>query len=254
MAGELPETTPKVWPTPTILRLCGLPLPLRNCTLLIYDINGEAFKKGEGITEFAGYVKKASTLLFLINIQRLREENDSLNRLLDAYFIGLDKMNASSTPRHQNVIVVYTAADEMGTQLRAFPNLHNYIRTDTFEGIQHVRKYLKRLKGISNDLLALTRDKNGLGEPQFAAKAIGKFRKVEFCLTSSLGMPPTPKKEEEYSQLRFHLTPRRILDPLLLIVADNQLSPLMSLRERIKRVLRRIWNKLWYSVKSIVLA
>jgi hypothetical protein len=246
-AGKQPETIPKVWAIPTMLRLCGLPLPLRNCTLLIYDINGEIFRSGEESREFAGYVKKASTLLFLINIPRLREQNKGLNHLLAAYFIGLANMNAIATPTHQNVIIVYTAADEMGTQLKEFPKLHNYIRADTFEGIQNVQKYLKRLKEISNDLQAFTIDPRGLGEPRFAATAIRKFRKVEFCLISSLGMPP------ERNRLRFHFAPRRILDPLLLIVADNQLSSIRRLRERIRGLLHRPWNKLRYSVKSGVL-
>ena len=73
--GDLPDPTQQIFPEPTMILADGLPF-VRNgkATLLIYDAAGESFEAPDEMITYAGFVKRASTVFFLVNIPRIFEQ------------------------------------------------------------------------------------------------------------------------------------------------------------------------------------
>ena len=63
--GALPDSTPKNFPRPTMLRVEGMPMH-RNSTLLCFDTGGECFERPTQLVQFAGFVKRAETGMLLV--------------------------------------------------------------------------------------------------------------------------------------------------------------------------------------------
>lgn len=209
--GYLPPATLKNFPTPTILGMKGIPY-FSDHTLLCYDTAGESFERGTEIEQFAYFVKRAHTALFLISLDDLEDEAGEMDNLLNKYILGMDLMGSET--RFQNLIVVYTKADLLlNSYLRAWPEVVDYIRSDSVMHLVKEKNYVKKMHAISKKLAAFT--KQELRAFEFMNAARDNFKSVEFSIISALGARP---QGDELSQ---QIVPRRVLDPMFWIMEKS---------------------------------
>ncbi len=211
--GSVPSASPKNFQRPTLLRLACVP-GLGNCTLAIYDISGEAFKEGVQVEQYARFVARAQTAMFMISIPELLKEGrdyaTALERLLTAYLIGLRELGGD--PAEQDLVVVYTKADILAKHLDGWQTIRGYVAADPYDGLADTYQYLNQLGAMSALLAKFT--VKAVRAVGFYTAATHNFRSVRFCMISSLGAEPGPD-----GKLRVKISPRRVLDPLLMLVA-----------------------------------
>ena len=221
--GILPPPNPKIFPEPTLLQTNGLPLTdKRQATLLFYDTAGEAFLRTQDIGRYAGFIRRAQTVLFLVSIPQIRATSKDgasvareIERLLFSYIQGMADMNAST--RNQHLIVVFTCGDALIPEIEPWPEVHQYLLHDNWEGLNDMDAYVARMYQVSDRLRAYMLD--GLGAKQFLTLATDRFRSVHFSVISALGSAP-----DEHGRLAVKIKPTRILDPLLWTL-ERQLAP-----------------------------
>ncbi|MFQ6063239.1 MAG: hypothetical protein ACE5J9_08730 [Methanosarcinales archaeon] len=63
--GELPSSTPANFPSPTIVRFSNIPR-FGDRFFLFYDTGGEAYYRASTLINFASFVKRARTVMFVI--------------------------------------------------------------------------------------------------------------------------------------------------------------------------------------------
>lgn len=207
--GRLPYSTPKNFPRPTLLRLERTPLVPR-ATLLCYDAAGEVFAEAREIGRYARFVRRAGTAMLLVSLADLANPAREMHELLNTYVLGLAHLGAAA--REQNLLVVFTKADEQRDLLAERPALAEYLRGGTLDGLGDMRAYLAGLQRVSDELLAMTGE--SLGARSFLSLADSHFRAVRFSIVSSLGSRP------EGGAMAVGVTPRRVLDPLLWLLAQ----------------------------------
>ena len=222
--GLLPPPNPKIFPEPTLIQMNGLPLVDRGqATLLFYDTAGEAFLRTQDIGRYAGFVRRARTVLFLVSLPRLRRTARTeaaspageLERLLFSYIQGMADMNAAT--QNQHLIIVYTCADTLIPDTADWPDIQHYIQDDDWGALADIEPYVARMHHISARLRAFTGD--ALGARQFLTLAGDRFASVNFSIISALGSAP-----DEHGRLDVRIKPTRILDPLLWML-ERQLPP-----------------------------
>ncbi|MCS7254569.1 MAG: hypothetical protein RMK18_11690 [Armatimonadota bacterium] len=201
--GILPESTPKNFPRPTIVRLQNVPT-YPDCTLLFYDTSGEAFEKASQLVQFASFVKRARTVVFLLSITELDDIPTKMRDLLNIYIIGIGDLGGQT--HNQHLLVVYTKADKMESYLTEYPDLRDYLKQGTVDGLANMKGYIQRMRKVSDCLKEFTR--NTLQAEEFLNAAQEYFKSVSFCIVSALGASPTENK------LSVEITPKRVLDPL----------------------------------------
>jgi hypothetical protein len=241
---ELPDATPRTFPRPMMLRLSGIPQH-RDCTLVIYDTSGESFEKASSLGRYARFVARAPTAMFFVSVPDLWEAGDpgaEMARLLNTYLIGMTDLQADTL--QQNLVVVLTKADAFESQLASVtPELRQHLRADDeaellasgnlspwsnmlspafrelFDDLlgcgvdaaqaENSFDYLER---ISRRLRRFVVEQIGANE--FIRLVDERFRRVDFCLVSSLGAPPVSGRLVEAQ-------PCRVLDPLLRVLANR---------------------------------
>ena len=62
-----------------MLRIHGYP-GVRNCTLVMYDTAGESFHRPNQLIQYARFVRRARTVLFLVSLPRIHAENEEPER------------------------------------------------------------------------------------------------------------------------------------------------------------------------------
>lgn len=242
--GELPESTPKNFPRPTIVRAGIVPKYGRR-HLLFYDASGEAFERPTEMVQYASFVKHSETVMFLISLKDLETPKTAMHNLLQIYIQGIRKLGGY--PQKQHLVVVYTKADELrewfgpensleaeekmpsprreGTagifprRLKkrpmkwAWSDIWEYLVEDNLEETANLRKYLAQMKYISTRLREFTARE--LDVHNFLNLSQESFKSLEFSIISSLGAKPVG------SQLPVSPTPRRVIDPLLWIIQKS---------------------------------
>ncbi len=221
--GKLPPPNPKIFPEPTLLQVNSVPLTREGrATLLFYDTAGEAFLKTQDIGRYAGFVRRAETVLFLVSIPQTRKTTDAgsnpaheLERLLFSYIQGMADMNAST--RDQNLIIVYTCADALLPELDEWPSIKQYILSDDWSQLTRPAQYFFEMLEISRQLERYTLE--GLNARQFLSLAKDRFKSTHFSIISALGAAP-----DDTGKLSVKIKPRRIIDPLFWTL-ERALSP-----------------------------
>ena len=257
-AGTLPDSTPQLLPTPTMLRLAGLPIR-DGVTLLCYDAAGESFKRAASLRRYARFLTRAQTVLFLVSVpDLLRQERDApvgpgeaIKRLLEIYANGMAELGGDT--RRQRLLLVFTKADEWeALQRPGQESLLAHVCADSFEGIGNYPLYVGRLREISLRLRELMAGE--LGGRGFLNHAAAHFASLDFCIVSALGSAPA----EQAMQTR--IAPRRVLDPLLwMLDPDLAGSPppppprppsalRLALRQRLPVGLRR-WLRRYLDIR-----
>jgi len=208
--GLLPNSTPKNFPRPTMLRVEDLPVfRQKDWTLLFYDTGGEAFEKPSQLVQFASYVRRAQTVMLLISISDLDDPAREMQRLLNTYVVGMRELGSRTEDQH--LVVVYTKADRMPADIphwkRNWPGLHHYLVEGSIDTLAHARGYLKKMRQVSSWLHEFSASE--LHAHEFLNAAEFHFRSVAFSMVSALGTEP------DQGRMAVQLVPRRILDPLL---------------------------------------
>jgi hypothetical protein len=209
--GDLPESTRRNFPRPSIHALIDMPY-FGSRDLLIYDPPGEAFNTDEGMERFAHFVQRAKVVLFLVSLIDLDEPKaDDLFRLLNTYVLGMAKMKAK--PRDQHLVVAYTKADRLKTILNTHPAVLDHIASADHSALADPKKYLAQLRAVSLELEAFT--ECDLDARNFIHLTRKEFKSVNYCAVTALGQAP------EAGHLATAIEPRRVLDPLLWVLEKS---------------------------------
>lgn len=229
--GRLPSPSQKVFPEPTMMQVSHVPL-VNRATLLFYDTAGEAFLNVSEIRRYAGFVKRAGTVLFMVSLPRIREQNKDVSaemeRLLHTYIQGMKEMGASSEKQH--LVVVFTCADLLFGELETWPDIAHYVQHDSQPNLSDPMAYLAGMYQISARLRMFVR--SHLQAQRFLNLVDERFNSVQFSITSALGAAP-----DEEGNLMIRIRPRRVLDPFIWIL-EKSISgwKRWSLERRVKQV------------------
>jgi hypothetical protein len=215
--GLLPNSTPKNFPRPTLLRVEDLPLLRRpDWTALFYDTGGESFEQPTQLVQFASFVRRARTAMFLISTTDLKDPAREMQRLLNTYVVGMGELEGDTHEQH--LVVVYTKADRLPAVVPQWTtrwgDLHEYLLAGTYEALGRPGGYLRRLEEVSERLGDFTAQE--LQSYEFLNAARAHFRSVSFAIVSALGSEP------ERGRMAVQVACRRILDPLLLTMRNSQ--------------------------------
>jgi hypothetical protein len=222
-AGALPDSTPKNFPRPTMIRTEGVPMQ-PDCTLLFFDTGGECFEKPRQLVQFAGFVRRAKVAMLLISIPDLADPRADMQKLLNTYVVGMGELGGRA--RDQHLVVVFTKADQLVGRLTGrWESLYTYLVEGSVEDLARHDGYVKRLNHVSDQLYAFTAEE--LHAHEFLNAAESNFKSTNFAIISALGTEP------QGARLSVQIVPRRILDPVLWIMEKSFSGP-----ERIFRRLR----------------
>ncbi len=206
--GELPESTRRNFPRPSLHRLTQVP-HYGTRDLLIYDPPGEAFDSDEGMERYAHFVQRARVVVFLVSLVDLQEpKSDDLYRLLNTYVLGMAKMKAKT--KNQHLIIAYTKVDRLIADFQEYPHVLRHLRNPDHKVMSDAKKYLETLKLVSGELATFTGRQ--LGARGFINLARDQFKSVAYCAVSALGSPP------EDGHLSTAIEPRRVADPLFWVL------------------------------------
>jgi len=212
--GALPDSTPKNFPRPTMLRVAGMPMH-RDCTLLCFDTGGECFERPTQLVQFAGFVKRAATAMLLVSVGDMRYPRQEMQKLLNTYIVGMGELGA--TTRDQHLVIVFTKADHLAARFSGqWQYLFDYLRQGSVESLADPEPYMARMREVSSRLRDFTARE--LSAHEFLNAAEAHFKSVEFCVVSALGAQPNG------AQMLVNIVPRRILDPVLWVM-EKSLSP-----------------------------
>lgn len=214
-AGTLPESTRRNFPKPSIHQLCSIP-STGDRQLLIYDPPGEAFHGDKGVEEYAGFVKKARVVLFLLSLVDMDEPvSHDMEKLLETYTLGMGRMGARKRKQRleQHLVVVYTKADRLLDRLASRPQLISYLRQNEEATVGDVKQYRRSLREVSTQLADFTLSE--LGAHAFVNHADREFSSVTYCAVSALGSAP------EDGRLVVGMDPHRVVDPLLWVMEKS---------------------------------
>lgn len=208
--GELPPSTVKNFPRPTILQVHGVPgYPPR--TLLFYDTGGEVFERTAQMVRYAGFVARARAVVFLASIRDDEHPGLELHRLLNTYMIGLSELGG--TPKRQKLVVVFTQADRWLPLLGRYPDLHAYLITGSLPPASNGSFDRSTLERVSWRLRQFALET--LHAHDFVHAAESFFRSTAYCAVSALGAAPRG------GRIQTRITPKRVLDPLIWLLEDS---------------------------------
>ena len=206
--GLLPDSTPKNFPRPTMIRVEGVPMH-PNSTLLFFDTGGESFERPTQLVQFAGYVRRAKAVLLLISIPDMEDPRSEMQQLLNTYVVGMGELNGHT--RDQHLVVVFTKADQLVSRFTGrWKPLYTYLVNGAVEALADADGYMEELAHISNQLRQFT--EHDLQAHEFINTAESNFKSVSFCIISALGTQP------DGARLAVEIIPRRILDPVLWVM------------------------------------
>lgn len=223
-AGALPDSTPKNFPRPTMIRAEGVPMQ-PDSTLLFFDTGGECFEKPTQLVQFAGFVRRAKAAMLLISIADLEDPRAGMQKLLNTYVVGMGELGGRT--RDQHLVVVYTKADRLVGRLTGqWSDIHAYLVHGAVDDLAQPNGYIERMKEISDRLCQFTEQE--LHAHEFLNAAEANFKSVSFSIISALGTEP------QGARLSVGIVPRRILDPVLWVMEKSYSGP--------ERFFRRWWG------------
>lgn len=212
-AGRLPDSTPQNFPIPTIVRINGVP-GRRNSTLLLYDTAGENFERERQLIEYASFVQRSRTMLFLVDVSELENPGTRMHDLLETYLNGMDALQADT--HRQHLVVVFTKGDALLERFSGkWRDVGDYLRDGDPSALSAWRRYTKRMQRLSRRLEGFA--KYELHADLFARLAQSSFISVSYCIVSALGAEP----DRENNRLAVGATPKRVIDPLLWITGPS---------------------------------
>jgi hypothetical protein len=209
--GALPDSTPKNFPRPTMIRAEGIPMH-PDSTLLFFDTGGECFEKPTQLVQFAGFVRRAESAMLLISIPDLEDPRAGMQQLLNTYIVGMRELGSQTEDQH--LVVVFTKADQLAPHFgRAWDDLTDYLIAGSVEDLAQTQGYMARMQAMSERLFEFTETE--LEAHEFINAATANFKSINFTIISALGAGASD------GRLAVAMTPRRILDPLLWVMEKS---------------------------------
>ena len=213
--GALPDSTPKNFPRPTMIRAEGVPMQ-PNCTLLFFDTGGECFEKPRQLVQFAGFVRRAKAAMLLISIPDLEDPRAEMHKLLNTYVVGMRELGGRTEEQH--LVIVYTKADQLAGRFGSrWKDLRTYLIEGSVDALAKPDGYMERMHFVSERLQAFTEQE--LCADEFMNAAQAHFKSISFSIISALGTGPRG------ARLSVAIVPRRILDPMLWIMEKSFARP-----------------------------
>ena len=210
-AGALPDSTPKNFPRPTMIRSEGMPMQ-PDCTLLFFDTGGECFEKPTQLVQFAGFVKRAKAAMLLISIADMTDVRAEMQKLLNTYVVGMGELGGKT--KEQHLVVVFTKADRLVSCLTGqWSDLYGYLVEGAVDDMAQTDGYIERMQQISARLYDFTEQE--LQAHEFINAAEANFKSINFSIISALGTEP------QGARLSVQIIPRRILDPVLWVMEKS---------------------------------
>ncbi len=210
-SGVLPDSTPKNFPRPTMVRAEGVPMQ-PDCTLLFFDTGGECFERPTQMVQFAGFVRHAKAALLLISVPDLEDPRAGMQKLLNTYVVGMRELGGRTEDQH--LIVVYTKADQLAVRFtKRWKYLRTYLIRGSVNDLAKTEGYMERMHEVSSRLLEFTEQE--LHAHEFVNAAEANFKSVNFSIISALGAAP------QGARLPVTIVPRRILDPMLWVMEKS---------------------------------
>ena len=195
--GNLPDSTPVLFPRPVILQLTRVP-ELGNWHLLAYDIAGETFNQVEQLQTYGGYLTRSPVVVWLVSLLDL----DGQKELMDftvRYTQAL--LSLGGNPKSQELLLVLGKGDEIINELppaakKILQSGNNDIDMEEFYDVsQELGDWLEN-NGYAN----------------FVREAKREFKNVEFTVVSALGAKPQGRK------LLTSTSQRQVLAPLIYLI------------------------------------
>ncbi|MBN1993202.1 MAG: hypothetical protein JW953_10900 [Anaerolineae bacterium] len=209
--GALPDSTPKNFPRPTMVRAEGVPMQ-PNCTMLFFDTGGECFEKPTQLVQFAGFVRRAKAAMLLVSVPDLADPRAEMQQLLNTYVVGMRELGGRTNDQH--LVIVYTKADQLAARFTGqWQDLHHYLLQGSVDALARPDGYMARMYQISHRLYNFTEQE--LHAHEFINTAQAHFKSLNFSIISALGSGPIG------ARLPVAIVPRRILDPLLWIMEKS---------------------------------
>lgn len=209
--GALPDSTPKNFPRPTMVRAEGMPMQ-PNCTMLFFDTGGECFEKPRQLVQFAGFVRRAKAAMLLVSVPDLEDPRAEIQKLLNTYVVGMRELGGQTNDQH--LVIVYTKADQLASRFTGrWQDLHSYLLQGSVEALAQPDGYMERMYQVSSRLFDFTEQE--LHAHEFINTAQAHFKSLNFSTISALGAGPIG------ARLPVAIVPRRILDPLLWIMEKS---------------------------------
>jgi len=215
-AARLPDATLPNFPSPTIVHFCNMP-SFGDAFFLFYDTSGEAYERSSRLTQYANFIRRSRTVVFIISLSDLERDNElnkegkgeiyTMNDLLSTYVSGLTDLQGNT--KQQNLVIVLSKADKLKAKFEAYQDIWNYLEEGGIDklGNMKIKDHIKEMKKVSQWLKRFI--KQELREGQFLNFAENRFKSVEFSIVSALGAEPDERN------LRQEILPKCILDPLL---------------------------------------
>ncbi|MEM7182300.1 MAG: hypothetical protein AAF518_15400 [Spirochaetota bacterium] len=200
--SELPEGTPVMFATPSILNFIKLPYFLDQ-VMCFYDAAGEMFENREQLAEQGKYVCNTDVVFCIVSLRGIGTDSNwcSEFNVLVSNYIGWVQ------PKQQNLVVVLTQGD---CALDEIPeDVANYLLQGDIYQYQTIQpdKLERQLQGISEKLRSFLLDK-GCANPVRLIE--DRFKKVKYTIVSSTGQEPVEGKLLEDPTVT---DPKRVLDP-----------------------------------------
>lgn len=210
--GELPRSTPKQFPLPTIVQFSNMP-KFKKRFLIFYDTGGENFDRASSLIDNASFITRSQTATFFISLHDLEYNPQEMARLLNAYIIGLKDLGGN--PKQQHLLVVLTKGDLLAPKLKARQQIWDYlvngdVNNIRYSDINSQMAEMKKMSKLLKDFLI-----EDIGATIFLHLAKENFQNVEICIISALGAAP------KGDQLDISATPKRIFDPMLWVMNNS---------------------------------
>ncbi len=217
LQGQLPDATPENFPEPCLIRFSNLPVA-ETVSTYIYDIGGEVYSDLDVIQEKAELIAKSDTLLFMISIKELERWQEDIYPILNTYIVYAGNKLGIGThqlSRRQNLIVVFTKADEI------IQDLPSDIKQSLLEGTYAKYKnidyaLLEKLRSNSKIIEDWLINKKAAG---FVNLARSSFKSVHYTMVSSLGQKP--QKDNRLAGSIQPTDPKNVLDPFVMALGNH---------------------------------
>jgi len=187
--GRLPQSTPKIFPKPLIIRLDGME-DGKKYHLILFDLPGEVLSTPDEIGEYCAFLGKSPSITWLLSLHDIgaMKPEDFITVYVQAM------LQLGYKPRRQRLLVVLTKGDDMLSELPE--EVCDFLR-GAGEGER---------RGLST---ATERWLEAQDEYRvFVRRAREEFSEVAYCVVSALGSRPDRDVQT------VSVNPRGVLEPL----------------------------------------
>lgn len=198
---KLPDSTPKMFIKPAVMRVENVP-HLGNCHLLLYDSSGEAIESVSELTTHYGYISRVPVITLLVSLKDL-ERPEKLVDFLTVYYQTVLGLNGN--PKKQSLLVVLTQADKFVDESGLPDTVRRYLQVE-----DDMSASVERMEGLSKDIETWLSGRSSY--VNFVRRAKADFKQVKFCVLSSTGSQPNGR------ELLVEAAPHGVMAPMLWVM------------------------------------